>query len=257
MTLSSRIGYLIGIGAAVLFAIHDNQGQATHTTQQETRPESRRTTHPTSRSTTTPDSLNTRVYRRRTGAEWFRLVKEGDLRERAEACRTLADLLLGGTSFSSPEPTTDDLIRWKRHIQAKGVSQDATAVVSILVHALSDSEPTVRAAAAYALGVIGPSSVQAAPFLKTALSDADEVSIHAARAFYIVTIEAELPLQTCLRLLRSATPDIRRMAVHNIGLFLPASKSVQEEIRAVSMSDPDPNVRQACGVLLAAMDKLK
>src|SRR5262249_48034669 len=140
-----------------------------------------------------------------------------------------------GEGARAPNPVADLRKAMKNQDQnarlnaAAGVgrlAQDLTGAVRELVGLLRDGQPTVRAAAAEALGQIGPPARPAYPALREAAQgDAREtVRKSAADAMKKVSQPTPRDLELALGLLKDDDGDIRSAAIQVLRLIGPEAR---------------------------------
>jgi HEAT repeat protein len=96
--------------------------------------------------------------------------------------------------------------------------EDAAPALAQLSEALRDSDPQVRAAAAWAISQIGPQAASAIPALGTALSDTDpRVRSHAALAFRAMGPAGSPGIPELIRALNDSVDYVRASAVEGLG----------------------------------------
>src|SRR5262249_626 len=124
------------------------------------------------------------------------------------------------------------------------------AVVPTLISLLKDPEVKIRRAAAETLGGVGLVGGEAAPALREALRDADElVRVKAAGSLYDVTGQVQPSLQELRVLLRAENSEVRRAAVDALPRF--RNHALPELMSAVK--DPDPEVRRKAATALVEL----
>jgi HEAT repeat protein len=132
-------------------------------------------------------------------------------------------------------------------IGSRPASAQPSSEVARLITQLRDESPTVRRAAAYALGRIGPAAKDAAPGLAKLLTD-PEADVQGAAASALVDIgAAAVPELT--KLLKDPEAGVRRFAASILGRIGPAAKDAAPEL-AKLLTGPDADVRRAAAVAL-------
>ncbi len=112
-------------------------------------------------------------------------------------------------------PTGEDAANVLAHI--------GPPAVPLLLKALENENPRVRAGAAFALGSMRPTQVQALPALRTAIKDRDEqVRLLAALAVQRMDGKTETLVPVLIDTLRARTPELRRQAVDELERLGPA-----------------------------------
>jgi HEAT repeat protein len=139
-----------------------------------------------------------------------------------------------------------------------------------LTEALNDSDPQVRAAAAWAISQIGPQAAPAIPALGKALADTDpRVRIQAALAFRAMGQAGVSGIPELIRALNDPVDYVRASAVEGLGSMGPAAhtavKPLIERLQAkdehgivlgrvaVALGDIGPDAKEALPVLEQAI----
>ena len=147
--------------------------------------------------------------------------------------------------------TAHAVVRWQAAmILGRLASSTGQASVPVLIEALSDAEPQVRAAAAQALGEIGHVSAPALPHLFLLVKDPDaDVRVKAVEALPKISNDTATAHPLILALSDSA-PEVRRAAASALGTLLtPTSRTVAALAQA--LRDSTPTVRAAAALSLA------
>ncbi len=130
------------------------------------------------------------------------------------------------------------------------------ASVATLEKALADSIPAVRAAAAVAVGVIGPAAARVAPSLIGLLNEADDlVRCRAAEALGKLGGDPDVVVEAVTRLLEDASPIVKTTAIQTLGeMGEAAAPAVPTIVRL--LQDRDEAVREAAAATLARLGPL-
>ena len=165
------------------------------------------------------------VHATKSVAEWTAQLHGTDSNARVEAILALGDL--GGEAKSAlPEMLAllKDGAADVRFFGGMALGRVWDAAVPAVTELLHDTNGLVRAAAAQALGRIGPDASQSAPELKPLIQDKDAaVRTEAVRALGRIGKETSVPM--LIELLRSNITDVREAAFDALGEMGPASKA--------------------------------
>jgi HEAT repeat protein len=180
------------------------------------------------------------------------LVKTGDTQfgVKNEGEGTAACLARCVTALQAPSSGARLAALW----DLTALGNRAEAAVPALARILKDAEPSLQAAAAEALGAVGPATEAAvSDLLEAALQDGNEgLCRSAVRALGQIGRRPESVVPTLLDLLARGEPDLQLIAVEALGAFGPAAAAAVPALAAV-LEDADDNLAGEAAWALARL----
>lgn len=146
----------------------------------------------------------------------------------------------------------DPAVRAKTIARMKEAARDVGTGKADLLHALADADGRVRAAAAEALGHLGPGARIAYPALTQIMHDdlSAAVRIEAERALKRISPPTRDDLAELLALLKDSEPAVRAAAAQALALIGPEAKEAGPALDK-AVADVDPMVRVSAAEAIA------
>ncbi|HEX8200535.1 MAG TPA: alpha-L-fucosidase, partial [Isosphaeraceae bacterium] len=182
------------------------------------------------------------------------LLHQGDVRQRREVARALADL-----SRPAPEAVpalllalhdADAEVRWRAEL---ALGRTGPAAVPGLIRALDDPDPALRRGAAFVLGPLGPRAGAAVPALIRSARDRDaRVRCWSVKALGDIGGDSDAIAPALAEALRDPDGDVRRVAVVGLIGLGPAGQAALPALVA-ALKDADAGIRWRACIALRQM----